>query len=292
MSLEDKFRKLEEMRLKSLEGGGPERIKKQHEKGKLTARERLELLLDEGSFQEIDRFVVHRIHDFGLEERKILGDGVITGFGTINGRKVAVFSQDFTVFGGTVSKTHAMKIVKIMETAMRVGIPVIGLNDSGGARIQEGIESLGGYADIFLRNVLASGVIPQISAILGPAAGGAVYSPALTDFIFMKRGTSYMFITGPDVVKAVMHQEVTFEELGGADVHATKSGVAHFVYDTEEEVFEGIKKLLSYLPNNNMEEPPEVEPEDDPYKMDKDLDYIVPDDPNESYDMHEVIKRT
>ncbi len=291
MSLEDKFKKLEEMRLKSLEGGGPERIKRQHEKGKLTARERLELLLDEGSFQEIDRFVVHRIHDFGLEDKKILGDGVVTGFGTINGRKVAVFSQDFTVFGGTVSKTHAMKIVKIMETAMRVGIPVIGLNDSGGARIQEGIESLGGYADIFLRNVLASGVIPQISAILGPAAGGAVYSPALTDFIFMKRGTSYMFITGPDVVKAVMHQEVTFEELGGADVHASKSGVAHFVYDTEEEVFEGIKKLLSYLPNNNMEEPPAIEPTDDPYRMDKDLDYIVPDDPNESYDMHEVIKR-
>ncbi len=289
--MSERFKKLTELRRKAKEGGGKEKLEQQHRRGKLTARERIELLLDEGSFQEIDAFVVHDTYDFGLAEKRILGDGVITGFGEIDGRKVLVFSQDFTVFGGSVSLMHARKIVKLLQLAIRNGVPIIGLNDSGGARIQEGIKSLGGYGEIFLHNVLASGVVPQISAILGPCAGGAVYSPALTDFIFMKRHTSYMFITGPDVVKAVMHQEVSFEELGGADVHAVKSGVAHFVHDTEEELFENVRKLLSYLPSNNMELPPETEPQKDPYFEDKELDYIIPEDPKQSYDMHEIISR-
>ncbi len=286
---QDRLQQLKELRQKAMEGGGPERIQRQKAQGKLTARERLELLLDPGTFQELDMFVTHRIHDFGLEKRKILGDGVVTGFGKIHGRDVFVFSQDFTVFGGTLSLAHAEKIKKVMDLAMRVGAPVIGLNDSGGARIQEGVASLGGYAEIFLRNVLASGVIPQISAILGPCAGGAVYSPALTDFIFMRRGTSHMFITGPAVVKRVTHEDVTFEELGGAEIHATQSGVAHFVYDTEEEVLEGIRTLLSYLPSNNMEDPPMLPTDDPPDREAPELDDIVPEDPNKPYNMYDVI---
>lgn len=290
ISIMKDFKELDKLREKALQGGGPERIVKQHEKGKLTARERINLLLDPDTFQEIDMFVTHRIYDFGLDKRRILGDGVVTGFGKIDGRDVFVFSQDFTVFGGTLSLAHADKIKKIMDLALRVGAPVIGLNDSGGARIQEGVASLAGYAEIFLRNVLASGVIPQISAILGPCAGGAVYSPALTDFIFMKRNTSYMFITGPAVIKKVTHEDITFEELGGADVHASKSGVAHFVYDSEEELFDGIRTLLSYLPSNNMEDPPVIETGDDPTRESPELDDIIPEDPYKPYDMYEVIK--
>jgi propionyl-CoA carboxylase beta chain len=291
MKVEDKIKKLHEMREKAKLGGGPEKIEIQHKKGKLTAWERIDLLLDEGTFQEIDRFVKHRIYDFGLDKKRILGDGVVTGFGKIDGRPVFVFSQDFTTFGGTLSLAHAEKIKKVMDLAMRVGVPIIGLNDSGGARIQEGVASLAGYAEIFLRNVLASGVIPQISAILGPCAGGAVYSPALTDFIFMVRGTSYMFITGPDVIKRVTHEEVSFEELGGADIHAEKSGIAHFVYDSEEEVLENIRKLLQFLPSNNMEDPPRIESSDDPERMDEELNESIPDDPNEPYDMLSIIRK-
>jgi len=284
-----RFEKLEKLREEALKGGGEEKIKAQKEKGKNTARERIELLVDEGSFQEIDMFVTHRIHEFKLP--KILGDGVVTGFAKIHGRDVMIFSQDFTVFGGTLSLAHADKIKKVLDIAMKVGIPIIGLNDSGGARIQEGVASLAGYAEIFLRNTLASGVIPQISAILGPCAGGAVYSPALTDFIFMVRKTSYMFITGPEVIKAVTHEDVSFEELGGADVHAEKSGVAHFVYDTEEEVMGGIRTLLTYLPQNNMEEPAFVDTGDPEDREDPELDDIVPEDPNAPYDMKKVIEK-
>ncbi|MEO0295796.1 MAG: acyl-CoA carboxylase subunit beta [candidate division WOR-3 bacterium] len=285
----DKFEKLKKLREEALKGGGEEKIKKHKEKGKKTARERIELLIDEGSFQEIDMFVTHRITEFDLP--KILGDGVVTGFAKIHGRDVLVFSQDFTVFGGTLSLAHADKIKKILDIALRIGVPVIGLNDSGGARIQEGVASLAGYAEIFLRNTLLSGVVPQISAILGPCAGGAVYSPALTDFIFMVRKTSYMFITGPDVIKAVTHEDVTFEELGGADVHAEKSGVAHFVYDSEEEVMGGIRTLLTYLPQNNMEEPPFIDTGDPEEREDPELDDIIPEDPNAPYEMKEIIKR-
>lgn len=281
---------MDRLREKALQAGGAERIAKQHQMGKLTARERIELLVDPDTFQEIDMFVTHRIYDFGLEKKRILGDGVVIGFGKIDGRDVFVFSQDFTVFGGTLSLAHADKIKKVMDLALRVGAPVVGLNDSGGARIQEGVASLAGYAEIFLRNVLASGVIPQISAILGPCAGGAVYSPALTDFIFMKRSTSHMFITGPAVIKRVTHEEITFEELGGADIHTSKSGVAHFVYDTEEELLEGIRSLLSYVPSNNMEEPPIIDTGDDPDRESPELDDIVPEDPYKPYDMYEVIR--
>ncbi len=286
--MNEKIKKLEELKNKAYEGGGKSKIEEQHKKGKLTARERLEILLDD--FEEVDLFVVHQTHDFGMDRKKFLTDGVITGFGVIDGRRVAVFSQDFTIFGGTVSKTNAQKIVKIMQMALKVGIPIIGLNDSGGARIQEGVSALGGYGDIFLHNVLASGVVPQISAILGPCAGGAVYSPALTDFIFMKRETSYMFITGPDVVKAVMHQEVSFEELGGADIHASISGIAHFVYDKEEELLLSIRKLLSYLPSNNLEDPPFIYTDDDPNREIPELDDIIPAEPTEPYDVKEIIK--
>lgn len=282
---------IEELRRRkeeALKGGGESRIQRQHAQGKLTARERLDLLLDPGSFEEFDMFVTHRIHDFGLEEKKIYGDGVVTGFGTIHGRKVAVFSQDFTVFGGTLSLAHAEKIVKLQEMAIKLGIPLIGLNDSGGARIQEGVGSLAGYAEIFWRNVQASGVIPQISAIMGPCAGGAVYSPALTDFIFMVRHTSYMFITGPEVVKQVTHEDVTFEELGGADIHASQSGVAHFVYDSEPDTLEGIRTLLTYLPPNNLEDPPAVEPTD-PIDRRVEIEGVFPDDPNAPYDMRQII---
>lgn len=288
--LEDRLEQLRRWRAGALAGGGPERVAQQHAKGKLTARERLDLLLDKGSFREIDPFVTTRVTDFGLAERRYLGDGVVTGWGTIDGRLVYVYAQDFTVLGGSLGEGHARKIVKILDMALKNGAPVIGLNDSGGARIQEGVLSLGGYADIFLRNVMLSGVVPQISAILGPCAGGAVYSPALTDFIFMVRGTSYMFITGPDVVKAVTHEEVTFEQLGGADVHTTISGVAHFAADTEADLFFMIRKLLSYLPSNNMEDPPYVPNGDDPLRMEERLNTIVPDDPARPYDIKEVIR--
>ncbi len=288
--MEENIKKLKTLREQAKLGGGEARIAKQREKGKLTARERIDLLLDEGSFEEIDMFVTHRARDFGLDKQKFLGDGVVTGFGKIHGRPVAVFSQDFTVFGGSLSEAHAEKIVKIMDMAVKLGIPVIGLNDSGGARIQEGVVSLGGYADIFLRNTLASGVVPQISAILGPSAGGAVYSPAITDFIFMARGTSYMFVTGPNVVKTVTHEVVSFEDLGGADTHATKSGVAHFAMDSEMEVLEGIRKLLDYIPQNWKDRPPEKEFDFSQNLIVPELNDIVPDNPNKPYDMKRVIK--
>jgi len=284
--------KINELKLKNKiaeEGGGKDKIDQQHKKGKLTARERLEILLDPDSFVEVDKFVVHQCHDFGMENQKIFGDGVVTGFGKIHGRDVAVFSQDFTVFGGSLSEMHAKKICKIMDMAMKLGIPIIGLNDSGGARIQEGVSSLGGYAEIFLRNTLASGLIPQISAVLGPCAGGAVYSPAITDFIFIVRNTSYMFVTGPNVVKTVTHEDVTFEELGGADTHATKSGVVHFVYDSEYDCLMNIRKLLEYIPQNCDEEPPELE-YDEPEKEILELNSIIPDNPNQPYDMKDIIK--
>ncbi len=290
MSENPKIQKLRELKALSRLGGGEERIRAQHAKGRLTARERLELLLDKGSFREVDAFVVHRTHDFGLDKQKYLADSVVTGWGTIDGRLVYVFSQDFTVFGGSLGEVHAEKICKIMDMAMKNGAPVIGLNDSGGARIQEGVVSLGGYADIFLRNTLASGVIPQISVIMGPCAGGAVYSPALTDFIFMVRGSSYMFVTGPDVVKAVTHEEVSFEELGGAAVHAEKSGVCHVAADTEADALYLVRKLLSYLPQNNMEDPPFVLTNDDPLRMEEALDSIIPDDPSKPYDIKDVIR--
>jgi propionyl-CoA carboxylase beta chain len=270
-------------------GGGEDRIAERHSSGKLTARERIHLLLDEESFQETDKFVVHQSHDFGMEEKRIYGDGVVTGYGTIEGRSVFVFAQDFTVFGGSLSAANAAKICKIMDAAMKAGVPLIGLNDSGGARIQEGVASLAGYADIFLRNVLASGVIPQISAIIGPCAGGAVYSPAITDFIVMTRGRSNMFITGPDVIKAVTQEEVTMEELGGADTHNTLSGVAHFAGEDEESTLAIIRELLSYIPDNNMEDPPEKETTDPPDRISEDLNFMVPDDPNLPYDIRNII---
>ena len=291
MSMRDKLALLEQRRAESELGGGAARIEAQHRKGKLSARERLDLLLDEGSFTELDRFVVHRSADFGLEGQKYYGDGVITGWGRINGRIVYVFSQDFTVFGGSLSESYAEKIVKVMDLALRNGAPVIGLNDSGGARIQEGVVSLGGYAEIFLRNTLASGVIPQISAILGPCAGGAVYSPAITDFTYMVRRTSYMFVTGPHVVKTVTHEEVTMEELGGADTHAMKSGVSHFTSDSEPECILAIRDLMRFIPSNNVDDPPRG-PDTDPHdRRDEALLDIVPDSANKPYDMHEVVNR-
>jgi propionyl-CoA carboxylase beta chain len=291
MSMKEKLQHLEAMRRQAEVGGGEERLKAQHERGKLSARERLDLLLDEGSFVELDRFVTHRASTFGLDQQKYLGDGVVTGYGTIHGRLVYVFSQDFTVFGGSLSEAHAEKIVKIMDLALKMGAPVIGLNDSGGARIQEGVVSLGGYADIFLRNTLASGVVPQISAILGPCAGGAVYSPAITDFIYMVRGTSYMFVTGPNVVKTVTHETIDMEGLGGADVHAGTSGIAHFALDSEIECLESIRRLFGYIPQNNKEDPPQ-RATDDPFdRADEELLAIVPDEPTRPYDMHDVIRR-
>ncbi len=271
-------------------GGGSRRIEQQHAKGKLTARERLALLLDPDSFVELDSFVTHRATDFGLADERPLGDGVVTGWGRIDGRVVYVFSQDFTVFGGSLSETHAAKICKVMDLAVRNGAPVIGLNDSGGARIQEGVASLGGYADIFLRNTLASGVVPQISAILGPCAGGAVYSPAITDFVFMVRGTSHMFVTGPNVVKTVTHEDVSFDELGGADTHAETSGVAHFVYPSEPECLQAIRTLLSFLPSNNLDDAPQ-QPTDDPAdRRDESLLHVLPESASTPYDMHDVIR--
>ena len=289
MNKQTNLQKLYDLKAKSRLGGGEERIKAQHSKGRLTARERIELLVDKGSFREMDSFVQHRTHDFGLDKQKFISDSVITGWGTIEGRLVYVFSQDFTVFGGSLGEVHAEKICKIMDMAMKSGAPVIGLNDSGGARIQEGVVALAGYADIFLRNTMASGVVPQISAIMGPCAGGAVYTPALTDFIFMTRNTSYMFVTRPDVVKAVTHEEVTQEELGGASVHSEKSGVCHVAADSEADTLFLIRKMLGYLPQNNMEDPPFLVT-DDPLRMDETLDGIIPDDANKPYDIKDVIR--
>jgi acetyl-CoA carboxylase carboxyltransferase component len=287
---DDRIKKLRDLKAQAKQGGGKKRIEEQHAKGKLTARERVGQLLDDGSFEEIDMFVRHRSRDFGMEEQRYPGDGVVTGYGTIEGRKVFVYSQDFTVFGGSLSEAHAEKICKIMDLAVRAGAPVIGLNDSGGARIQEGVVSLGGYADIFLRNTLASGVIPQISAVLGPCAGGAVYSPAITDFIFMVKNISHMFVTGPNVVKTVTHENVSFEDLGGALTHATKSGVAHFACENELECFQNIRKLLSFLPSNNVDDPPFVETSDDPGRMEQSLQTIIPEHPHTPYDMKDIIR--
>ena len=286
---QEKIQELEQMNAEALVGGGQARIDKQHEKGKLTARERIDLLVDPGSFQEIGKFVVQRGKDFGLDKQRILGDGVVTGYGTVDGRLVYVFSQDFTVYGGSLSETMAEKIVKIMDMAMKNGAPIIGLNDSGGARIQEGVVSLGGYADIFYRNTRASGVVPQISAIMGPCAGGAVYSPAITDFIFMVEKTSYMFVTGPNVVKTVTQEEVTAEELGGASAHSTKSGVTHFTSKNEAACILDIKRLLSYLPSNCEEEPPMLPYEINGDEIRMELDKILPDNPNQPYDIKDVI---
>ncbi|MHB8628683.1 MAG: acyl-CoA carboxylase subunit beta [Aggregatilineales bacterium] len=289
---DSKLNELDEIRARSRVAGGPDKIERQHKSGKLTARERVDLLLDPGSFREIDAFVVQRTRDFGMDkpENQFMGDSVITGWGTIDGRLVYVYSQDFTVIGGSLSEVHAEKIVKIMDMAMKVGCPVIGLNDSGGARIQEGVVSLGGYADIFLRNTLASGVIPQLSAIMGPCAGGAVYSPALTDFIFMVKHTSYMFVTGPDVVKSVTQEDVSFEDLGGASVHSTTSGVCHVAADSESDCFFLLRELLSYIPQNNMEDPPFRQSKDDPLRTDSQLDTLIPDNPNKPYDIKDVIR--
>jgi len=270
-------------------GGGRERIEKQHAAGKLTARERIELLLDAGSFVEIDALVTHRCRDFGMEKVAIPGDGVVCGYGTVDGRLVYVFAQDFTVFGGSLSETNAAKICKVMDLAVENGAPIIGLNDSGGARIQEGVASLGGYADIFLRNTLSSGVVPQISAILGPCAGGAVYSPAITDFIFMVEGTSYMFVTGPEVIRTVTHEQVTMEELGGASTHAAKSGVCHLTVPNDAACLAAVRELLSYLPSNNLDDPPAGASEDDPNRESDELDTLVPEDPNKPYDIKRLI---
>ncbi len=289
MSIEKKIADLREKNKLAEAGGGDSRVERQHTSGKLTARERVGLLLDEGSFQEMDKLVVHHSHDFGMEKKRILGDGVVSGYGRIDGRQVVVFAQDFTVFGGSLSGANAAKIVKIMDTAMKIGAPIIGLNDSGGARIQEGVASLGGYADIFLRNVLASGVVPQISAIMGPCAGGAVYSPAITDFIIMTRETSNMFITGPDVIKAVTHEEVSMEELGGADTHNALSGVAHFAAENEQHALALIRELLSFIPSNNLEDPPEKETSDPWDRASDEMDRLVPDDPYQPYDIRQVI---
>lgn len=286
---DSKIEELHRLRAQSQEGGGEERIKKQKAAGKLTAHERVNLLLDKGSFREIDAFVMHRETNFGMWDRRIPGDSVVTGWGTIDGRLVYVFSQDFTVFGGSLSMVHAEKVCKIMDMATRNGAPIIGINDSGGARIQEGVVSLGGYADIFLRNTLASGVVPQISAIMGPCAGGAVYSPALTDFIFMVKNTSHMFITGPDVVKAVTGEDVTFEELGGAVTHSSVSGVAHLATESEADCLYLIRELLSYLPSNNMEDPPYKTTADDALRTEAALDSLVPDNPNKPYNVKDAI---
>ena len=291
MAIDERVEELRRRKSHAKEGGGAGRIKDQHAKGKLTARERIDVLLDPGSFVETDAFVEHRTTDFGMSERRIPGDGVVTGYGTVDGRTVFLFSQDFTVVGGSLGEKHANKIVKIMDLAMKVGAPVIGLNDSGGARIQEGVISLGGYAEIFFRNVLASGVVPQISVILGPCAGGAVYSPAMTDFTIMTQGTSYMFITGPEVIKAVTGEDVTFEDLGGAMTHNAKSGVAHFAGRDEKASLQMVRRLLSYLPPNNVEDPPFLRTEDPADRRSEDLGSIVPTEPDKPYDMRDVITR-
>ena len=287
-----KLSKLDQLRVREKQaeqGGGSARVEKQHAAGKLTARERIDFLLDDATFQEFDKLVEHRSRDFGLDKQKYAGDGVVTGHGLIDGRKVFVFAQDFTVFGGSLSETHAEKICKVMDLAMKVGAPIIGLNDSGGARIQEGVVSLGGYADIFLRNTLASGVIPQISCIMGPCAGGAVYSPAITDFNIMVKDTSYMFITGPDVIKTVTHEDVTKEELGGAETHNRKSGVAHFAADSDEHALRMVRELISFIPSNNLDDPPRVVATDSPNRAETKLNSIVPEASNQPYDIREVI---
>lgn len=289
MENKEKVKNLIDLRMQAKLGGGEKRIASQHAKGKFTARERIDMLLDEGSFEELDMFVTHRCYNFGLEKEKYLGDGVITGHGTIDGRTVYVFAQDFTVFGGSLSETMALKICKVMDMAMKMGCPVIGINDSGGARIQEGVTSLAGYAEIFERNILASGVVPQISAIFGPCAGGAVYSPALTDFVMMTEENSYMFVTGPKVVKSVTGEDISTEDLGGADVHAGKSGVSHFKVENEEEGLMLIRKLLSYLPQNNLEEAPIFDTSDPIDRLEDSLNEIIPDNPNTPYDMKTVI---
>jgi propionyl-CoA carboxylase beta chain len=290
MSASDSFESLRRRHAEAELGGGEERIRRQHKAGKKTARERLELLLDPGSFLEVDKFVVHQSHDFGMQEQRVPGDGVVTGSGKIHGRTVFVFAQDFTVFGGSLSEAYARKICKVMDLALKTGAPVIGLNDSGGARIQEGVVSLAGYADIFLRNTLASGVVPQISAVMGPCAGGAVYSPAITDFVFMVKNTSYMFVTGPDVIRAVTHETVTADELGGAGAHGATSGVAHFAADGEDECLALIRELLTFLPSNNLEDPP-LRPTRDPAdRRDEALQTLVPEQPNKPYDMKAVLR--
>ncbi|MEE2746577.1 MAG: acyl-CoA carboxylase subunit beta [Pseudomonadota bacterium] len=285
------IRQLEERRARARAGGGAKRVEGQHARGKLTARERLELLLDPGSFEEWDMFVEHRGTDFGLEKKHVPGDGVVTGHGLINGRVVFVFSQDFTVFGGSLSETHAEKICKIMDQALKVGAPIIGLNDSGGARIQEGVSALAGYGEVFQRNVMASGVVPQISVVMGPCAGGAVYSPAITDYIFMVKDTSYMFVTGPEVVKAITHEKVTQEELGGALSHTTKSGVADNAFDTDVDALEELRKFLEFLPSNNNQVSPRIPTDDAPERQEPSLDTLVPENPNESYDIKELITK-
>ena len=290
MKLEDKLAELKERHLQAEKGGGQARVERQHSAGKMTARERVEFLLDEDSFEELDKFVVHRCSDFGTDRQKIPGDGVITGYGKIGGRLVYLFAQDFTVFGGSLSETYAAKICKIMDLAMKMGAPVIGLNDSGGARIQEGVVSLAGYADIFLRNTLASGVVPQISAVMGPCAGGAVYSPAITDFVFMVHETSYMFITGPEVIKTVTHEEVSKSELGGATTHSRVSGLAHFAAANDQECLALIREMLSFLPSNNLEEPPLKPTSDPPDRKDESLNSLVPVDPNKPYDIKDLIR--
>ena len=289
MASEDPIQKLRRLKELARQGGGADAIAKQHEKGKQTARERLAALLDEGSFQELDMLVTHHAHDLGMDQRYALGDGVVTGYGTIDGRLVYVFSQDFTVMGGSLGRAHAAKITKVQDLALKTGAPLIGINDSGGARIQEGVEALAGYAEIFLRNTLASGVIPQISVIMGPCAGGAVYSPALTDFVFMVKDSSHMFITGPAVIKEVTHEDVTFEQLGGAMVHNATSGVAHFAADSEQACLQMVRQLIGYLPQNNLEDAPAVVAKDDPARTEASLDTIIPDSPNAPYDMKQVI---
>ncbi len=291
MSESDRFAELHRLRQEAERGGGEERITRQHKAGKLTARERIDLLLDKGSFTELDRFVTHRCTDFGMDKTHIPGDGVVTGFGTIEGRTVYLFGEDFTVFGGSLSETTAQKICKVMDLAVKAGAPIIGLKDSGGARIQEGVHSLAGYGEIFLRNTLASGVVPQISVIMGPCAGGAVYSPALTDFVVMVAGTSHMFITGPDVIKTVTHEEVTFDELGGALAHAEKSGVAHFAAESEEDALSLIRRLLSHLPQNNLDDPPRRPTTDPIDRMDEELNAVIPVSPSRPYNMKEIIRR-
>ena len=288
--MKEKIELLEQKEKEAESGGGESRIKKQHDNGKLTARERIDLLLDKNTFVELDKFVVHRCNDFGMGDKKFLGDGVVTGYGKVEGRQVFLFAQDFTVFGGSLGMEHGRKICKIMDLAMQVGAPVIGLSDSGGARIQEGVESLAGYAEIFSRNVLASGVVPQISSIMGPCAGGAVYSPAITDFTIMVKEKSYMFITGPDVIKAVTHEEVNSEDLGGAMVHNSRSGVAHFAAEDDKESILLVKELLSFLPSNNMEDPPRITTEDPSDRRDMGLRAIVPENPNKPYDMKDVVR--
>jgi propionyl-CoA carboxylase beta chain len=291
MPTEDRIEELRRRRKQAEEGGGQDNIAKQHAKGKLTARERLDILLDPDTFVEIDPFVTHRCTDFGMEKQRIPGDGVVTGYGHVDGRLTYVFAHDFTVFGGSLGEMFAKKVCKVMDAAVKVGAPIIGLNDSGGARIQEGVISLAGYADIFYRNVLASGVVPQISVIMGPCAGGAVYSPALTDFIIMVKGTSYMFVTGPEVIKAVTAEEVTFEELGGALTHNERSGVAHFAAESEDHALYLVRRLLSFIPPNNLEDPPRMDTGDPEDRQDRDLDSIVPEDPEKPYDIRDVVRR-